>query len=111
MLITAIDQLELLLKDLQYKDMAHLLEAARQLMTFFDKYCGIPQVAALKTRLDAIQTTLKRHVHHTFLEIGQLVETVADGEVMIRDLPGNMKTLVITSLHFTYTSLHILILL
>lgn len=78
--------------------MAHLLEAARELMIYFEKYLSIPQVAALKARLDLVQSSLRRHVHRTFLDIGQLVETVADSSAMIKDLPGNMKTLTDASL-------------
>ena len=58
----------------------------------------LSQIQSLRSRLDAIQTALKRHVHKTFLEIGQLVEAVADADLMIRDLPGNMKTLADASL-------------
>ena len=58
----------------------------------------MPQIQSLRSRLDAIQTALKRHVHKTFLEIGQLVEAVADADLMIKDLPGNMKTLADASL-------------
>ena len=78
--------------------MAHLLEAARELMIYFEKYLSIPQVAALKARLDLIQSSLRRHVHRTFLDIGQLVDSVADSTAMIKDLPGNMKTLTDASL-------------
>lgn len=73
--------------------MAQLLEVARQLMTVFDKYTSIPQIMGVRMRLEDIQSKLRKHVHHAFLDIGHLVETVADSEAMARDLPGNMRAL------------------
>mmetsp|Transcript_19731 Transcript_19731/g.36737 ORF Transcript_19731/g.36737 Transcript_19731/m.36737 type:complete len:838 (-) Transcript_19731:225-2738(-) len=93
MLITAVSQLELMASEMQYREVANLLDAVKQLMTHFDKYTAVPKVAEIKSNVDAIQHDLRRHVHHAFREIGQLVDTVADSESLSEYLPGNMKSL------------------
>lgn len=57
---------------MQYREVANLLDAVKQLMTHFDKYTAIPKVAEIKSSVDAIQHDLRRHVHHAFREIGQV---------------------------------------
>lgn len=93
MLITAVNQLESLAGECNYKDAANLIDAVRQLMVHFERYTNIPMVADIKSRIDSIQNALKRHVHKAFREIGQLVDSVADAEMMTSNLPGNMKHL------------------
>lgn len=93
MLITAVSQLELMASEMEYREVANLLDAVKQLMTHFDKYTSIPKIAEIKSTVDSIQHDLRRHVHSSFREIGQLVDTVADGESLADYLPGNMKSL------------------
>lgn len=93
MLITAVGQLELLAQEYQYRDAANLLDAVKQLTTHFDKYTSIPLIADIRERVNKIQIDLKKHVHYAFREIGQLVDTVADVGSMLKDLPGNMRSL------------------
>jgi hypothetical protein len=56
----------------QYREVANLMEAVKQLMSHFDKYASIPKVAEMKARVSAIQTDLKKHVHGVFKEIGKV---------------------------------------
>ena len=81
--------------EMQYREVANLLDAVKQLMTHFEQYTSIPKVAEIKRSVDAIQHDLRRHVHHSFREIGQLVDSVADSEGLEQYLPGhsNMKSL------------------
>ena len=93
MLTTAVGQLENLAHEYQYRDAANLLDAVKQLLSHFDTYDSIPFIAEIRAKVDIIQNDLKKHVHSTFREIGQLVDSVADASLMINDLPGNMKSL------------------
>lgn len=93
MLMTAVGQLEILAQDYQYRDAANLLDAIKQLLLHFDKYNSVPLIADVNSRVHAIQIDLKKHVHYAFREIGQLVDTVADINTVINDLPGSMKSL------------------
>ena len=58
--------------EFQYREVSNLLDAVKQLMTHFERYTAIPKIAAIKVRVDSIMTTLKRHVHASFREIGQV---------------------------------------
>lgn len=90
MLITAVSQLEvesifivlqpiispkifqLMASEMQYREVANLLDAVKQLMTHFEGYTSIPKIAEVKKTVDSIQHDLRRHVHHSFREIGQV---------------------------------------
>jgi len=93
MLLAAVSQLEGLVNDLQFKDTANLLDAVKQLMTRFQKYTGIPVISELNERVASLQAQLKKHIHRSFQDIGQLVESTADPESFSSELPGNMKSL------------------
>jgi hypothetical protein len=58
--------------EFKYREVSNLLDAVKQLMFHFEKYTSIPKIAAIKLRVDAIQSTLKRHVHESFKQIGQV---------------------------------------
>ena len=93
MLITAVGQLEVLANEYQYRDAANLLDAVKQLLIHFDKYTNIPLIADMIERVNHIQGDLRKHVHYAFREIGQMIDNVADVNLMLNDLPGNMKSL------------------
>lgn len=93
MLITAVGQLEMMASGYHYREVANLMEAVKQLMSHFERYTSIPKVAEIKARVVNIQADLKRHVHAVFREIGQMVETVADADTLVENLPGNMKSM------------------
>ena len=44
----------------------------------------IPLIFDLKARVELIQTELKKEVHTTFKELGQIVDSVADVNVLIQ---------------------------
>lgn len=58
MLVTAVDQLETMSKNKQYKESAQLLQAVIQLMQHFKSYKSVPQIAQLSDRI----TALKKHL-------------------------------------------------
>ena len=57
-----------------YREVANLLDAVKQLLTHFDRYTAVPKIAEVKGRVDTIQADLKRHVHSSFRELGQVME-------------------------------------
>lgn len=69
--------------ELQYREVANLLDAVKQLMTHFEGYPSIPKIAEMKSRVDAIQHDLRRHVHHSFREIGQVRESASGKGVCV----------------------------
>lgn len=58
--------------EFKYREVSNLLDAVKQLMSHFEIYTSIPKIAAIKIRVDTIQATLKRHVHESFKQIGQV---------------------------------------
>ena len=66
MLLTAVDQLELLAQEYQYREAANLLDAVKQLMTHFDRYDAVPLVVETKDRVTAIQKNLRLHVRPSY---------------------------------------------
>ncbi|GAA5817199.1 hypothetical protein MFLAVUS_010742 [Mucor flavus] len=58
MLVTAVDQLETMSKNKQYKESAQLLQAVIQLMQHFKSYKSVPQISQLSDRI----TTLKKNL-------------------------------------------------
>ena len=50
-------------------------------------------ISDIKEKLDSIQYDLRKHVQRTFREIGQLIDTVADAEDYVNELPGGMSSL------------------
>jgi uncharacterized protein Yka (UPF0111/DUF47 family) len=64
---------QLMASEMQYREVANLLDAVKQLMTHFEAYSvSVPKIKDIKRRVDAIQHDLRRHVHHSFREIGQV---------------------------------------
>jgi len=61
-------------KEKQFREVANLLDAVKQLLTHFDRYTAVPKVAEIKGRVDSIQSDLKRHVHSLFRELGQVMK-------------------------------------
>ncbi|CAO3653139.1 unnamed protein product [Cunninghamella echinulata] len=69
MLVTAVDQLEIMSKNKQYKESAQLLQAVIQLMQHFKSYKSVPQIASLSDRINHLQKELESSVLHE-IEIG-----------------------------------------
>ncbi|KAG0178040.1 Vacuolar protein sorting-associated protein 53 [Apophysomyces sp. BC1034] len=62
MLVTAVDQLETMSRNRQYKESAQLLQAVIQLMQHFQSYKSVPQVAGLAERISQLQKQLESSV-------------------------------------------------
>ncbi|CEP17475.1 hypothetical protein [Parasitella parasitica] len=77
MLVTAVDQLETMSKNKQYKESAQLLQAVIQLMLHFKTYKSVPQIAQLSDRITALkkhlETCVTRELEAGFNQGGQLV--------------------------------------
>ncbi|KAL7331154.1 Vacuolar protein sorting-associated protein 53 [Mucor circinelloides] len=77
MLVTAVDQLETMSKNKQYKESAQLLQAVIQLMQHFKSYKSVPQIAQLSDRITALkkhlETCVIRELEAGFNQGGQLV--------------------------------------
>ncbi|KAI8343885.1 vacuolar protein sorting-associated protein 53 [Chlamydoabsidia padenii] len=69
MLVTAVDQLETMSKNKQYKESAQLLQAVIQLMQHFKSYRSVPQISQLSDRINHLQKELGKAVFHEF-ELG-----------------------------------------
>ncbi|CAO3589273.1 unnamed protein product [Absidia cylindrospora] len=69
MLVTAVDQLETMSRNKQYKESAQLLQAVIQLMQHFKSYKSVPQISALSNRINYLQKELGKAVFHEF-ELG-----------------------------------------
>ncbi|OAD79695.1 hypothetical protein PHYBLDRAFT_27506 [Phycomyces blakesleeanus NRRL 1555(-)] len=68
MLVTAVDQLEIMSRNKQYKESAQLLEAVIQLMQHFKSYKSVPQISELSDRITKLQKHLEACVLHEFDE-------------------------------------------
>ncbi len=64
--------LQLMASQYHYRDVANLFDAVKQLLTHFDKYTSVPKISEVKGRVDSIQSDLRRHVHTSFRELGQV---------------------------------------
>ncbi|KAI9263263.1 Vps53-like protein [Phascolomyces articulosus] len=77
MLVTAVDQLETMSRNKQYKESAQLLEAVIQLMQHFKSYKGVQQISELSDRITQLQKDLDscvlREFEHGFEKDGSLV--------------------------------------
>ncbi|OBZ90694.1 Vacuolar protein sorting-associated protein 53 [Choanephora cucurbitarum] len=77
MLVTAVDQLEVMSRNKQYKESAQLLQAVLQLMQHFRSYKSVPQISQLSDRIASLKKELENCVIHElengFNQEGQLV--------------------------------------
>ncbi|KAF7725297.1 Vacuolar protein sorting-associated protein 53 [Apophysomyces ossiformis] len=77
MLVTAVDQLEIMSRNRQYKESAQLLQAVIQLMQHFQSYKSVPQVAGLAERISKLQKQLESSVLREF-------EQGTDGSMIVQ---------------------------
>lgn len=77
MLVTAVDQLETMSRNKQYKESAQLLQAVIQLMQHFKSYKSVPQIAQLSDRITALkkhlETWVLRELENGFNQEGKLI--------------------------------------
>lgn len=72
MLVNAVDQLELMASQRNYKEAASLLEAVNQLFTHFDSFANVSKIVELHKTVRAIQEEMAAQIFADFQAIGPL---------------------------------------
>lgn len=85
--------MQLLANEHQYREVANLLDAVKQFMSHFEKYKHIPVISDLNKRIASIHRSLISHIRIIFKEVAEKIDTVADTEILLADLPGGVRTL------------------
>nr|KAJ0217366.1 hypothetical protein LSAT_V11C300154220 [Lactuca sativa] len=70
MLVSAIEQLQVMASKRQYKEAAAQVEAVNQLCSHFDAYRDIPKITELRDKFKNIKQILKSHVFSDFSSLG-----------------------------------------
>ncbi|KAK1279641.1 hypothetical protein QJS04_geneDACA014959 [Acorus gramineus] len=75
MLVSAVEQLQVMASKRQYKEAAAQLEAVNQLCSHFEAYRDIPKIIELRDKFKNIKQVLKSHVFSDFSSLGTGKET------------------------------------
>ncbi|KAG5524524.1 hypothetical protein RHGRI_031253 [Rhododendron griersonianum] len=75
MLVSAVEQLQVMASKRQYKEAAAQLEAVNQLCSHFEAYKDIPKITELREKFKNIRQILKSHVFPDFSSLGTGKET------------------------------------
>ncbi|KAG2292034.1 hypothetical protein Bca52824_038703 [Brassica carinata] len=75
MLVSAVEQLQVMASKRQYKEAAAQLEAVSQLCNHFEAYRDVPKITELRQKLYNIKQILKSHVFSDFSSLGTGKET------------------------------------
>ncbi|KHN40747.1 Vacuolar protein sorting-associated protein 53 like [Glycine soja] len=75
MLVSAVEQLQVMASKRQYKEAAAQLEAVNQLCSHFEAYRDIPKIVELRDKFKNIKQILKSHVFSDFSSLGTGKET------------------------------------
>ncbi|KAL6980561.1 HIT domain protein [Sarracenia purpurea var. burkii] len=75
MLVSAVEQLQVMASKRQYKEAAAQLEAVNQLCSHFEAYKDIPKIIELREKFKNIRQILKSHVFSDFSSLGTGKET------------------------------------
>ncbi|XXG68435.1 hypothetical protein AAC387_Pa06g1522 [Persea americana] len=75
MLVSAVEQLQLMASRRQYKEAAAQLEAVNQLCSHFEAYRDVPKITELREKFKNIKQILKSHVFSDFSSLGTGRET------------------------------------
>ncbi|AEE32558.1 Membrane trafficking VPS53 family protein [Arabidopsis thaliana] len=75
MLVSAVEQLQVMASKRQYKEAAAQLEAVNQLCNHFEAYRDVPKITELREKLNNIKQILKSHVFSDFSSLGTGKET------------------------------------
>ncbi|CAI5477332.1 unnamed protein product, partial [Closterium sp. Yama58-4] len=97
MLVFAVDRLQALAANRQYRDAADQLQAVTQLLAHFEAYRDIPKIADLQGRVAALKATLKSHIFSDFStlgtpvmrENGQVMQQLADACLVVAALDSD----------------------
>ncbi|XP_042483516.1 vacuolar protein sorting-associated protein 53 A [Macadamia integrifolia] len=75
MLVSAVEQLQVMASKRQYKEAAAQLEAVNQLCSHFEAYRDVPKITELREKFKNIKQILKSHVFSDFSSLGTGKET------------------------------------
>lgn len=75
MLVSAVEQLQIMASKRQYKEAAAQLEAVNQLIGHFEAYRDVPKINELREKFKNIKKILKSHVFSDFSSLGTGKET------------------------------------
>ncbi|KAK3017568.1 hypothetical protein RJ639_006635 [Escallonia herrerae] len=75
MLVSAVEQLQVMASNRRYKEAAAQLEAVNQLCSHFEAYRDIPKITELREKFKNIKQILKSHVFSDFSSLGTGKET------------------------------------
>ncbi|KAI3859229.1 hypothetical protein MKX03_034633 [Papaver bracteatum] len=75
MLVSAVEQLQVMASKRQYKEAAAQLEAVNQLCSHFEAYRDVPKINELREKFKNIKQILKSHVFSDFSSLGTGKET------------------------------------
>ncbi|KAJ4800777.1 Membrane trafficking VPS53 family protein [Rhynchospora pubera] len=75
MLVSAVEQLQVMAAKRQYKEAAAQLEAVNQLCSHFEAYMDVPKITELRDKFRNIKKILKSHVFADFSSLGTGKET------------------------------------
>ncbi|XP_015688115.1 vacuolar protein sorting-associated protein 53 A isoform X2 [Oryza brachyantha] len=75
MLVSAVEQLQVMASKRQYKEAAAQLEAVNQLCSHFEAYRDVPKITELSEKFKNIKKILKSHVFSDFSSLGTGKET------------------------------------
>ncbi|XP_065013346.1 vacuolar protein sorting-associated protein 53 A-like isoform X2 [Musa acuminata AAA Group] len=70
MLVSAVEQLQIMASKRQYKEAAAQLEAVNQLCSHFETYRDVPKISELREKFKNIKKILKSHVFSDFSSLG-----------------------------------------
>ncbi|KAJ8484465.1 hypothetical protein OPV22_016950 [Ensete ventricosum] len=70
MLVSAVEQLQIMASKRQYKEAAAQLEAVNQLCSHFETYWDVPKISELREKFKNIKKILKSHVFSDFSSLG-----------------------------------------
>ena len=86
MLVTAVEQLDVMARERMYTDAASILEAVNQLLVNFDAYAGIKKIDELCERVTSIRTALRTQVFEDFNKLSQ--DNAAPQHAQLETLSG-----------------------
>ncbi|CAN4101828.1 unnamed protein product [Withania somnifera] len=75
MLVSAVEQLQVMASKRHYKEAAVQLEAVNQLCSHFEAYRDVPKITELREKFKSIKQVLKSHVFSDFSSLGTGKET------------------------------------
>ncbi|TYI70107.1 hypothetical protein E1A91_D08G198700v1 [Gossypium mustelinum] len=99
MLVSAVEQLQIMASKRQYKEAAAQLEAVNQLCSHFEAYRDIPKITELREKFKSIKQILKSHVFSDFSSLGtgkeseetNLLQHLSDACLVVDALEPSVK--------------------